>query len=281
MSPRGTHCETAPDRRDPVGSLRLSGSGDQALRRIAHVPIRRVASTAIGSSSDEPVATATEWVDHCQHPPRWRLCSIAKPVQCLIRPDRKGVVEHGAIGVDPSIGFGAGKDHEPREDTSRPPAQPTSRIERGSFVPADLALEGAKVVQAGLDLDEQQRGAVGIVCEEIDPSVRPSMDDLHFASGQQAGATQSSIDVRGAAGVNEVSRLTRVMNDRRPDLPVDFEIESGGDLRYDVQCRVGSAHLHAGDVPPRDSDAVRQFSLGHPQAGAVVSTPHTKGRPQR
>lgn len=195
--------------------------------------------------------------------------------------DRESLIQHGAMGADPGVSFGAGQDHQPRHDAARPPAQPARRIERGSLVPTDLALQGAKVIEASLDLDEQQRASVSIVCEEIDPSVRARVDDLDFPDGEEAGCPKSAADVRGAPGVDKVSGLACSMDDRRPDVPVDFDIERGGDLRYDVQRRVGSAHLDARDIASRDSDSVGQFILGHPQAGPVVSAPQTDTRTQR
>ena len=87
------------------------------------------------------------------------------------------------------------QDEEPRDDASRRPTTLPSDTACCALVPIDLALNGADIVEHGLDLDYQQRARSSIECQKIDPSTPPSIDDRDFPGGLEAGGSKATVDM--------------------------------------------------------------------------------------
>jgi len=177
------------------------------------------------------------------------------------RPARKRSIEKPTVRMEHRVSLGGGEDEQPCHHPGRPPAERACRLERGSFVPGDLPLKRTEIVDPGLDLDDGQDGTGRVVREEVDPVMRACMDDLHLTSDSGSGSAQPPVDIGRATSVDQIPDPGSVLDDRRQKAPVDSQVQSISDLGYDIEGRVRSADLDAGDVPARDAHSIGQLFL--------------------
>jgi hypothetical protein len=88
-----------------------------------------------------------------------------------------------------------GQHEQPTDDVPRRPPEPPRDLVCRALIPADLAFDGTQVVELGLDLDDKERCRARVECKEIDPAMRPTMDDLDLAGRSPAALSEPAVVV--------------------------------------------------------------------------------------
>ena len=87
------------------------------------------------------------------------------------------------------------------------------------------------------------------------------MKDLDLAGDLPTGSTQTSIDIAGAPGMDQI--ILRSGDDERlAGHEIQLDAEAVGDPDHQVERWIRPSALDRGDVCPRHADRVRQGLLG-------------------
>jgi hypothetical protein len=106
-----------------------------------------------------------------------RSATLEQPIPILDQtrhlacPDGERARHQFAIGAQDTLDLLRGEEQKPANDASRSPAEAPSHVEGRAFVPAELALDGPKIVDPRLELDHQHDSGLWIEGEEVDPAM--------------------------------------------------------------------------------------------------------------
>lgn len=173
------------------------------------------------------------------------------------------------IGSDHRLDLLAREREQPTDDSPRLPTEFVRQVEARPDVPAELTFDRPQVIEPGLDLDHEERPALPIERYEVDPAVRPTMDDLDFSGRQPTGSPQASIGIAGASSMNDVAR-SDPHHDWWPGHKTDVDVQRPSDPIDEVEWWIRSPDLDIGDVASGQTDERTEMSLGHPKAAAIV-----------
>jgi len=114
---------------------------------------------------------------------------------------------------------------------------------RFAYVPVKLTLDRPEVIQPGLHLDDDEDPTARIEREQVDPAPRPPADDRHLSMGEPAGPMEATVDVAGAARMDEIALAQRVDQDGRLADQPQLQAERGCDALDDVERWIRLASL--------------------------------------
>lgn len=246
------------------------------------VRVRCGRAPSIDPGSDEPLAASTGRIDH-RHPtpvpPGDRR--IGKEPAHLRMASVECRVDGLAILPKPQITLVGREQDEPTDDASRLPSQPTSDGHRAAFIPIELPFDRAEIVDAGLDLDQEKRPGGRMEREEIDPAMRPTLDDLELAGRLPAAVCQAAVDVPGTTSMNEIALASVAVNDRRPKNDLQLQVQCPGKTDHDVERGVRSTVLDLPHIRGRKAGRSSEGSQRHPEGKPSRATSGGDGNANR
>ena len=181
-----------PDRAGRAPSI--PPSGPETPGGVSVVTVRGSGTPAIDSASDEPIPPVAAGIDQGQSSTGLRP-GPASDLGHRMSSKRKSTRKDVAVRADDGLDLLTREGHEPENDPSWPNPDPLSSIECRALVPAGLPLDQPDVVEPRLDLDDQHDAGPRIEREQIDPTVRPGVDDLDLTRRLPSSRPQPTIDV--------------------------------------------------------------------------------------
>lgn len=227
------------------------------------VPERGRGAATIYLRANEPISAPTRWIDQREASRSSRHLFWGDEVgKHVSRSSRERGPQREPVSSDRPLDLVAREQQQPCRDASRPPSELSSHLPGGSFVPAQLTLDGTNVVETGLDLDDQKRPAARIECKQIDPVVRSPVAYLDLSRSGPSRRDETSIDVARAMSVYDIPLESVLHEERRSREKVEFQAQGVRERLDESQRRVGSAALHLCDVASRDTDSIGDLLSG-------------------
>jgi hypothetical protein len=165
------------------------------------------------------------------------------------------------MGPDDGLDVVTGEGKHADLQATRSPSESARCVPRHPLIPAELTFDAAEIVEPRLDLDDEEGAGSSIEGKEIDPAVRPTVNDLHLPCGRPTRSPQPAVDIRGASGMHSVEDSSARRKRRSAEGKRDLKTECVGDRLDHRQIGVGTPSLDLRDVGPRDADPIRHLLL--------------------
>lgn len=198
------------------------------------VPVGMHGAAAVQPTADQPLPSPARGVDEGESATLDRRRFASQDPGHLVGTDRKPNGERFPIRSQSGFDLFAREHHQPGHHALRPPAElPTDAIDI-ALVPTQLALDRPEVVEPRLDLDDDEGPGPPVEGEEVDPSMRSTMDDLELALGDPARSAELAIEIAGAACVDDLALSTGDHHRRMSD-KIELEAERVADADDQVE----------------------------------------------
>lgn len=130
-----------------------------------------------------------------------------------------------------------------------------------ALVPAELSLDCTDIEDRRLDLDHQQEAGSALEGEEVDPAMRPTVDDLDLPPTVEAERLETTMHIGGTASVREVT-LRWIDDDRAPGVEAQLHAQGCCESIHDIEGRIGAPGFDVSEVGSRDPRGAGQLILG-------------------
>jgi hypothetical protein len=228
------------------------GTASKSPGGLGRIAIRSHRSPTVDARADQPASTSARRIDEREP---WSGC-VEQTGAASWEGESKDIAVRGYGAID----LVAGKEEKPRCRQLNAPAFATGDRGGHPLVPTDLPLDRTHVVEARLDLDDDEATGSRVERQEVDPSMRPTVDDFDLAQREPTIGAKSSVHIAGAPGVDELA-LSLTEDDRRGSDDPQFEPEGVPDPLHDVERRVRGPRFDRGDISRGQPHHPRELAL--------------------